>query len=97
MKYIKKYNETWNPILNKEVNDYVQKNKYNLPELWNKNLTDDENIEFLINYFTKYPDQMKSKEYNFHEPNNKGDFRNNAPILQKIGGINDFRTFNTSN
>jgi excinuclease UvrABC nuclease subunit len=96
MKYIKYFKESFDPKLNKEVNDYVEMNKYNLPELWNDDLTEDENIEFMINYFMEYPDQMKTRKYNIKSVKKDGDFRNNAPILQNIGGVEDFRTFNTS-
>lgn len=96
MKYIKKYNESWNPTLNKEVKDYVEMNKYNLPELWNDELSEDENVDFMINYFTKYPDQMRTREYKIKSTKRDGDFRNNAPIVQNIGGVEDFRTFNSS-
>jgi hypothetical protein len=96
MKYIKKYNESWNPTLNKEVKDYVEMNKYNLPELWNDDLSEDENVYFMINYFTKYPDQMRTREYKIKSTKRDCDFRNNTPIVQNIGGVEDFRTFNSS-
>jgi hypothetical protein len=92
-KYIMKFDqyfENWNPSLNKEVNDYVERNKNGLSELWDKELSEDENIELMINYFKKYPDQMKSKNYNFYLPSKKDDFRNNSPTLQNIGGIHPF-------
>jgi hypothetical protein len=92
----KDYFESWNPTLNKEVKNYVEMNKYNLPELWNNELSEDENIDFMINYFTKYPDQMRTREYKIKSTKRDGDFRNNVPIVQNIGGVEDFRTFNSS-
>lgn len=59
MKYLKKF-ENFDPKLNKLVSDYVDQNKFNLPDLWDKELSEDENIENMLKYFTEYPNEIKS-------------------------------------
>lgn len=91
--YIKEWSE-WNPTLNKEVKDYVELNKQHLTELWDDEKSEEENIQFLINYFTEYPDEMNS----VINPNKVKTVtpvsgRNGAPVLQNIGGVKDFRSF----
>jgi hypothetical protein len=89
------YFENWNPVKSKEVIDWVEQNKYNLPNLWNKDLSEEENIEFMINYFTEFPDEMKTEFDNkvIAKPISKATLRNSAPVLQNIGNFNDFRSF----
>lgn len=95
MKFIKEWSE-WNPVLNKEVLDFIEINKTNLRHLWDDNLGEEENIKFLINYFTEYPDEMKKSSINKDDlsialPTTS--LRNSSPILQNIGGVKDFRSF----
>lgn len=59
MKFIKEFNQ-FKPVLDKEVQDYVQDVKYRLSELWDNDLTEEENEEFLINYFKEFPNEMNS-------------------------------------
>ena len=89
------YFENQNPIKNKKVIDWVEQNKYNLPDLWDDSLSEEENIEFMINYFTEFPDQMKTEFDNkkISKPNTKTSLRNSVPTLQNIGNFNDFRSF----
>ena len=83
MKFIKEWSE-WNPVLNKEVLDFIEINKTNLRHLWDDNLSEEENIKFLINYFTEYPDEMKKSSINKDDlsialPTTS--LRNSSPIL----------------
>lgn len=88
MKFIKEWSE-YKPDLQKKVKDFVEINKYNLPELWDDNLSEDENIEFMIDYFTKYPDEMKS-ELNIDKikkaTQNRFGSLHYSPVFQNIGG-----------
>jgi hypothetical protein len=88
MKFIKEWSE-WNPTLNKEVLDYIEINKINLRSLWDNDSSEEENMKFLIDYFTEYPDEMKSSINvdNIKTFISKGDMRNSAPILMNIGGV----------
>lgn len=95
MKYIKEF-KNFNPKLNKQVYDYVQDVKYRLPHLWDNDLTDEENEQFLIDYFTEFPgemnninfDKIKKASQNYSNP-----LSNKAPKLQNLGGTVDFRGF----
>ncbi len=95
MKFIKEFKE-FNPKLNKEVYDYVQDVKYRVPDLWNNDLSDSENEEFLINYFKEFPDEMnkinfdKIKKANQNKSNS---LSSRTPQLQNLGGTVDFRGF----
>lgn len=97
MRYLKTYKtfENWNPVTNKEVLEFIELNKTNLLHLWDKEKSEEENMQFLIDYFTEYPDEMKSvlKGDNIKMPISKSSLRNSAPILQNIGSTNDFRSF----
>ena len=59
MKFIKEWSE-WNPVLNKKVLDFIEINKTNLKNIWNDDMSEEENIKFLVVYFTEYPDEMNS-------------------------------------
>lgn len=88
MKFIKEWSE-YNPKIDSEVKDFVEINKYNLPHLWQDDLTEDENINFMINYFKEFPEEMKS---NINVDNivklvPTNSYISNAPILQKIGDV----------
>lgn len=96
MKFIKEWSD-YNPKIDKRVKDFVDLNKYNLPQLWNDDLSEEENIEFMINYFNTYPGEMES-ELNIDNikkatRNRFGSLRDYAPILQRFGGVYDFKSF----
>jgi len=94
MKFIKEWSK-WNPTLNKEVLDYIEINKTNLRSLWDNDSSEEENMKFLIDYFTEYPDEMKSSINinNIKTFISKAGMKNSAPILMNIGGVVDFRSF----
>ena len=90
-----KYFENWNPVVNKEVVDFIDQNKTSLLHLWDKEKSEEENMEFLKNYFTENPDLMNDK-INLKDiaiPQSKFGLKNSVPILQNTGGVNDFRSF----
>ena len=90
-----KYFENWNPVVNKEVVDFIDQNKTSLLHLWDKEKSEEENMEFLKNYFTENPDLMNDK-INLKDiaiPQSQFGLKNSVPILQNTGGVNDFRSF----
>ena len=93
MKFIKEWSE-WNPTLNKKVLDFIEINKTNLINLWDDSKSEEENMNFLIDYFTEYPDEMNSSinPDNIKRVMSKSGMRNSLPILMNIGGA-DFRSF----
>lgn len=93
MRYLKEWNE-WNPKINKQVKEFVEDNKHNLPHLWDDDLSEEENIDNMIKHFTEYPDEMKSilRGDNITLPTSKIGLKNSAPILQNIGGVHDFKS-----
>jgi len=94
MIYLKKF-ENWDPVVNKNVNDFIDRNKTSLLHLWDKEKSEEENMNFLTNYFTEYPELMNDK-IDFTKitiPNSKFGLKNSTPILQNIGGVKDFRSF----
>jgi len=96
VEFIKEWSD-YDPKLNKSVEDFIEINKYNLPELWDSDLSEEENIDFMIDYFTKFPNEMRtSSNYDKTTKANqtKSDpLRGYVPILQNIGGVNDFKSF----
>ena len=94
MKFLKEFSN-WNPVLNQEIVEFIEKNKTHLLRLWNKDKSEEENIEFLTNYFREYPDLMNDTVSlkNMTIPQTKFGLRNSAPILQNIGSTKDFRSF----
>jgi hypothetical protein len=94
MKYILEYSQ-YNPTLIQKAKEFVENNYLKFPKLWNKELSDDENIQNMINYFVEFPDEMDSNLDldRVNQPIKGYDFRGNAPILQKIGGVKDFKSF----
>jgi len=94
MKFIKEWSE-WNPVLNKDVLEFIEINKTNLQHLWDDDKSEEENIKFLIDYFTEYPDEMNSSinSDNIKTVTPLKGIKNTAPILQNIGGVKDFRSF----
>jgi hypothetical protein len=94
MKFIKEFSN-WNPKLNKEVVDFIEINKSRLQHLWDIDKSEMDNIQFLINLFTEYPDLM-SDTIDFQTiilPHSTLNIKNMAPILQNIGGVRDFKSF----
>jgi len=94
MKYLIEYSK-WSPKVNREVKEFVEDHKYNLPHLWDDNLSEDENVNKMIKYFTKYPNEMKSilSGDKITAPMSKpANIKNSAPILQNIGGVHDFKS-----
>lgn len=95
MRYIKDFNN-YNSKLNKKVYDYVQDVKYRLPHLWDKNLTDEENEQFLIDYFTEFPNEMTTlniDKIKKASQNYTNSLLSRTPQLQNLGGTVDFRGF----
>ena len=94
MKFIKEFS-SWNPVLNKEVVEFIQKNKTHLLDLWDKDKSEEENIDFLTNYFREFPELMNDTIdlKSITMPQTKIGLKNAAPILQNIGGVKDFRSF----
>jgi hypothetical protein len=87
MEYLKEWKE-FNPGLDLKVKEYVSMNKYNLPDLWNKSLSEDENVDSMIEYFTKYPNEMvhSISNDNIRKASQKSNSLEYVPILQNIGG-----------
>lgn len=88
MKYLKEFSE-YNPKSIKKVKDFVYMNKYNLPHLWNKELTEDENIDFMIDYFTEFEEEMQTTLTNkIRKATRSGNepLKDFSPTLQNIGG-----------
>lgn len=94
MKFIKEWSN-WNPDLNKQVLDYIETNKSKLSHLWDDEKSEEENMEFLIDYFIEYPDEMKSKVDidRVTSPSVRYGLKNTAPVFQNIGGVKDFKSF----
>ena len=95
MKFLKEWS-SWNPVLNKEVLDFIEKNKsYLIYNFYDKEKSDEENMQMLIDYFTEYPDEMKSSinSKNIRTILPVTGLRNSSPILQNIGVVKDFKSF----
>lgn len=94
MKFIKEWSE-WNPVLNKKVLDFIEINKVHLKSFWNDDMSEEENIQLLVDYFTEYPDEMNFPINidNIKSVSSKSSLKNLAPILMNIGGVADFRSF----
>ncbi len=87
MKFLKEWSE-WNPAVNQKVLDFIETNKTKLLHLWDNSLSEEENIKFLTNYFTEFPDEMNSS-INADKVKSVtpiSGIRNAAPVLQNIGG-----------
>lgn len=95
MKYLKEFS-SWNPSLNKDVKDFIEKNKsYLIANLYDRNKSDEENEEDIINFFTEYPDLMRGEIdiKNIQSVKSQTSITNVSPILMNIGGVKDFRSF----
>ena len=94
MKFIKEWSN-WNPDLNKQVLDYIEINKSKLSHLWDDEKSEEENMAFLIDYFTEYPDEMNSiinvDKVKTVKPITG--IKNTVPVFQNIGGVKDFKSF----
>jgi len=80
--------ENWSPTLNKEVLDFIEDNKIHLRHLWDDSKSEEENMKFLVDYFTEYPDEMKSS-INVDKVKSVtpiSGIKNAVPTLQNIGG-----------
>lgn len=94
MKFIKEFSN-WNPKINKKVIDFIELNKPRLQHLWDMDKSEEDNMQFLINLFTEYPDLMND-EIDFETitlPKPISGIKNMAPVLQNIGYVKDFRSF----
>ena len=94
MKFLKEFSN-WNPVINKDVEEFIQKNKTHLMHLCNKDKSEEENIELLTKYFREFPELMNDTVdlKSMTIPQTKFGIKNSAPILQNIGGVKDFRSF----
>lgn len=93
MKFLKEFSN-WNPSTNKDVLDFIDKNKpYLFANLYDKNKSDEENEQELKNFFTEYPELMKGEFKNIKTIFPEVSMKNAAPILMNIGGVKDFRSF----
>jgi peroxiredoxin len=94
MKFLKEFSN-WNPVINKDVEEFIQKNKTHLMHLWNKDKSEEENIELLTKYFREFPELMNDTVdlKSMTIPQTKFGIKNSTPILQNIGGVADFRSF----
>lgn len=94
MRFIKEFS-SWNPTINKEVVDFIEKNKQRLSHLWDKSLSEEENMQNLTNFFTENPEMMRDElDWNTIQtiPIITG-IKNMAPTMQRIGYVRDFRSF----
>ncbi len=93
MKFLKEFSN-WNPVVNKEVVDFIEKNKTRLIHLWDKDKSEEENMEFLTNYFTEYPELMDGSIdlKNITSVSPQSGIKNMAPIVMNIGGVKDFKS-----
>ena len=94
MRFLKEFSN-WNPVLNKEVLDFIEQNKkYFVTNFFDKEKSEEENMKDLINHLTKYPDLMKSeiniKDVKVLTPTTT--IKNMAPIVMNIGGVKDFKS-----
>jgi hypothetical protein len=95
LKYSDFITEGWNPVLRKEVSDFISANKRSLFPLYDKEKSDDENEELLFNLFLEYPELMRTK-INLDKIRSVSPLtgiKNATPILQNIGGVRDFKSF----
>lgn len=94
MKFLIEFSN-WNPIVNKDVVDFIERNKTRLIHLWDKEKSEEENMDFLTNYFTEYPELMDdSIDFkNITSVSSQSGIKNIAPKLMNIGGVKDFRSF----
>jgi hypothetical protein len=89
MNYIKEFKE-FNPVLDLKVKEYVEDNKYNIPELWDNNISEEENVQFMLKYFSEYPNEMSHSINldNVKKASQKSNSLDYAPKLTNIGGVN---------
>jgi hypothetical protein len=94
MKFLKEWSD-YNPELNQRVRDFIDTNKTNLLSMWDDEKSEEENMQYLIDYFTEYPDEMNSvvNPDKIKTISSKSGMKNSAPILMNIGGVKDFKSF----
>jgi hypothetical protein len=94
MKFLKEF-ENWNPVVNLEVNNFIETNKRYLMHLWDDSKSEEENIEQLSNFFRENPELMRDQVNlrGIKSINPEGSIKNMAPKLMNIGGVKDFRSF----
>lgn len=85
---IKKWSE-WNPKVDFEVKGWVKNNLWRLIQLMepDEDLSDDEKEDVLVDYFTRYPDQIPKLNLQFPQ----GDKMSMVPKVQNIGGVVKYR------
>jgi hypothetical protein len=59
MKYLKEYN-SFDPILNKRVDDFIEYNRNFVLQYWDNYKSDEQNIEDIKNYLKEFPNLMDS-------------------------------------
>ena len=94
MKFLKEFSN-WNPVLNKQVLDFIEQNKkYFVTNLFDKEKSEEENMKYLVDHLTKYPDLMKNKINieNIKTLIPTKNIKNMAPIVMNIGGVKDFKS-----
>lgn len=95
MEYLLEWSD-FDPKLDKKVKDFVEDNWNNLSNLLDMEISEEENIKFMIKYFKKYPNEMKStisklnKEVDLNKPN---PLKTHAPLVQNIGGVDNYNSF----
>ena len=94
MRFLKEFSN-WNPVLNKEVLDFIEQNKkYFVTNFFDKEKSEEENMKDLINHLTKYPELMNTEIDidNVKSPLRVNTIKNMAPIVMNIGGVKDFKS-----
>ena len=94
MKFLKEWSN-WNPELNQRVRDYIDTNKTNLLSMWDDEKSEEENMQYLIDYFTEYPDEMNPvvNPDRVKTISSKSGMKNSAPVMMNIGVVRDFKSF----
>jgi hypothetical protein len=94
MKFLKEF-ENWNPVVNIEVTDFINRNRGYLMHLWDDNKSEEENMESIKDYLTENPELMEDQIdiRKVKSMNKQGGIKNMAPMLMNIGGVKDFRSF----
>jgi len=94
MKFLKEF-ENWNPVVNIEVTDFINRNRGYLMHLWDDNKSEEENMESIKDYLTENPELMEDQIdiRKVKSMNKQSGIKNMAPMLMNIGGVKDFRSF----
>jgi len=88
MDIIKSWSD-WNPKIDFEVRGWVKNNLWRLIQLISvdSDLTIEEKEELLVDYFSRYPDQIPKLNLQFPQ----GDGESMIPRVQNIGGTIKYR------